>query len=403
MASIHLKFRAASVQGKEGSLYFQVIHNRVVRQINTGLAILPQEWDKARECILLPPAQRGKRYTKLMSVNGETERQTSQLQQIIHQLEHERHTYTADDIITTFQQQHTSQHTFFTYMNSRIATLKANGKTGCARSYQQTIRSLMKYRRYIDFPLEDLSSNLIEGYEAWLQSNRICRNTTSFYIRCIRAVYNKAIEEGLTTNHAPFRHVYTGVDRTIKRAVCISDIRRIKNLDLTSQPSLVFARDIFLLSFYLRGISFIDLAFLRKTDLAGDSITYIRHKTHRPLAIYIEQKMRTILNRYPNTTSRYLLPIILYEDGHEMQQYHNQLNPITRQLKTIGQLASITTPISLYVARHSWASIAQSQNIPLSVISGAMGHDNEITTQIYLNSIQRTEIDKANRKILNGL
>lgn len=403
MTSIKLKYRAAAVQGKEGSLYFQVIHERVVRQISTGFTLQPQEWDPIQECIRLPSFSSASRYFQLLVVRDETAAIQQRLQRLVRQMETEKTAFTADELVAAYQQKQAVQSSFTGYMRRCISMLEANGKKGCARAYRQALNSVMKYRNDMDILFDDFTSVFVEGYEAWLQSHDVCRNTTSFYLRILRAVYHKAVEEGWAMPPVSFRRVYTGVDRTVKRAVSPTGIKRIKNLDLTASPCLAFARDMFLLSFYLRGISFIDLAFLRKTDLANGVITYVRRKTHRSLSIFVEQKIQDLLDRYPNTTSRYLLPLLLCEDGTEMKQYQNQLNRINRLLKTVGQLAGIPTPLSLYVARHSWASMAQMHHIPISIICGALGHDNEMTTQIYLSSIQRTEIDKANRKILREI
>ena len=76
---------------------------------------------------------------------------------------------------------------------------------------------------------------------------------------------------------------------------------------------------------------------------------------------------------------------------------------INKYLKRIAELAKINIPLTMYVARHSWASIAQSNNIPINAISLGMGHDKEETTRIYLASIQTDVIDNANSKILRLL
>ena len=244
---------------------------------------------------------------------------------------------------------------------------------------------------------------MIERYEAWMRMRRLCRNTTSFYMRILRTLYNQAVSEGLAREVNPFRNVYTGIDKTAKRAVTLQEIRRIKELDLSGEKGLEFARDIFLLSFCLRGMSFVDLAYLRKTDLSNGFVTYNRRKTGRQLTIRWERHMQLLLDKYNSPDTRYLLPIIVREDGTEERQYRNRMLLINRRLKKVAALAGVHMPLTLYVARHSWASIANAKNIPISVISGAMGHDSESTTQIYLASIQTNTIDEANQSILKDL
>ena len=202
----------------------------------------------------------------------------------------------------------------------------------------------------------------------------------------------------------PFRHVYTGVDKTVKRAVPLSAIKRMKNLDLSLQPNLEFARDMFLFSFYTRGMSFIDMAHLKKKDLQNGFLSYRRRKTGQQLVIRWEKCMQEIVGKYPeDSLSPYLLPVLKYPFKDTHKHYKNVMSGINRNLKEIARLADISVPLSMYCARHSWASAAKGKNIPISVISEGMGHDSEATTQIYLASLDNSVVDKANAQILKGL
>ncbi len=174
-------------------------------------------------------------------------------------------------------------------------------------------------------------------------------------------------------------------------------------MDLRQTPNLDFARDIFLFSFYMRGMSFVDIAYLKRKNLVNGFVVYNRRKTGQQLVVKWEKQMETIVNKYLDSNNPFLFPIIKKEDGTERKQYLNKMLLINRYLKTIAKLAKISTPLTMYVARHSWASIAQSRNVPVQAISLGMGHDNEETTRIYLASIQTNVIDDANNKILNML
>ena len=129
-----------------------------------------------------------------------------------------------------------------------------------------TLNSFIRFRKGKDVLLEEVDSSLMMKYESYLKSTGICPNTTSYYMRNLRAIYNRAVEKDLTVQRSPFKYVYTGIDKTVKRAIPLEEIRRLKELDLTKSPSLAYARDIFMFSFYTRGMSFIDMAFLRKKD-----------------------------------------------------------------------------------------------------------------------------------------
>ena len=145
-------------------------------------------------------------------------------------------------------------------------------------------------------------------YEAYLQKRGLTKNSTSFYMRILRTVYNRAVEKDLITNRNPFKHVYTGIDKTVKRAIPLGAIKRIKNLDLSMRPSLDFARDMFMFSFYTRGMSFIDMAYLKKRDLSNGILSYLRRKTRQQLFIRWEKCMQEIVEKYDtNYCSPYLL------------------------------------------------------------------------------------------------
>lgn len=172
----------------------------------------------------------------------------------------------------------------------------------------------------------------------------------------------------------------------------------------SSTPSLEFARDMFLFSFYTRSMSFVDMAYLQKSDLCNGTLSYIRRKTGQPIIIKWEKCMQNIVEKYDIPESHYLLPIIKPKSEiKERLQYIYMSHNINRNLKTIGRQLQLPTPLTMYVARHAWASIAKSKKIPLYVISESMGHDSETTTRIYLKSLDTTSIDRANSIIQKSI
>lgn len=202
----------------------------------------------------------------------------------------------------------------------------------------------------------------------------------------------------------PFKRVSTVIEKAPKRAISLRNIKRLKALDCSSNPSRRFARDMFLFSCYTRGMSFVDIAYLQKKNLKGDVLFYRRKKTNQQLMIHWEGCMQEILKSYgADTSSPYLFSIIKEPSNNPRKQYQNALFLINRHLKDIGKGLGLHQPLTMYCAHHSRASIARDEGIPLSVISEGMGHDSEKTTQIYLASLKTEVIDKANRKILKLL
>ena len=397
MTSIKVKFRPSTVEGKEGGIYFQIIHNRVVRQLNTDYKIFATEWDAEAESVRI----NGKRSKILLGVRERLEWDIARLEKVIHQLEMERRRYTADDVLTVFHKM-SKEASLFTFMHGVIAQLKQLGKIRTSETYTATLKSFMAFRKDQDVPLEGISSDLMLLYEAYLKARGVRMNTISFYMRILRAVYNRAVEKGLTEQQNPFRHVYTGVDKTVKRAIPIKAIKALKELDLSMKPSLDFARDMFMFSFYTRGMSFVDMAYLKNSDLQNGILTYRRRKTRQELTIKWEKCMAEIIAKYPDNQTDYMLPIIK-EKENERKQYDNALHIVNYRLKDLSKMLKLQRPLTMYVARHSWASAAKAKNVPLSVISEGMGHDSEATTQIYLASLETSVVDKANKMILGLL
>ncbi len=398
MASVKVKFRPSTVNGKEGTIYYQVIHKRVIRQIKTDYRILADEWNEKNDAVIIAFDSRNSVICSIKErINGDVKR----LNTIISRLHGIGKEFTTNDIVVEFHES-VNEQSFFQFMEGVIVQLKRLNRERTAETYTATLNSFMRFRKDKDVLLDEISSDLMMEYEAYLKAHGVTMNTVSFYMRILRAVYNRAVEKGLTEQRNPFRHVYTGIDKTVKRAIPLNAVRRIKELDLSLKPSLDFARDMFLFSFYTRGMSFIDMAYLRKKDLQNGILSYRRRKTGQQLFIRWEKCMQEIIDKYPKTGTDYILPIIK-TSGNERQQYRNALRIVNNKLKDISVMVGLQTNLTMYVSRHSWASIAKSKNVPISVISEGMGHDSEATTQIYLASLDSSLIDKANGMILKNL
>ena len=295
------------------------------------------------------------------------------------------------------------QKTLFHYMEERIAQLKEHGQYRTAETYQTTLNSFRRFRKNKDLPFEELNPKLLSDYEHYLKKRKLARNTISFYLKRLRAIHHKAVEEEGIEDHHPFRLTHTTSEKTVKRAVPLTIIRKLKAMYLPDR-SQRFARDMFLFSFYTRGMSFIDIAYLKKTNLKNGTLSYRRKKTGQALSMHWENCMREIAGHYAaKASSPYLLSIINPKEKDDRRQYYNASTLINRKLKKLGRRLGLPSPLTMYVARHSWASIAREEGIPMSVISEGMGHESEKTTRIYLAALETQVIDRANQKILKKL
>lgn len=400
MASIKVKFRPSTVADHEGTIYYQIIHERKVRQLLTDYKVFSSEWDENRS--MVTTTQKSERKSFILSIRERIRWDIERLTKIDRKLDANGLIYTADDVIDEFNR-YAHEYSLFNFMESLIARLKQNGKIRTSETYRSTLNSFKKFRQDEDIMLDCITSEIMEAYEAWHKKRGVTPNTISFYTRVLRAVYHRAVEDDIIENRNPFRKVYTGVDKTVKRALPLAVIKKIKALDLSLTPALDYARDMFLMSFYLRGMSFIDMAFLKKTDLKNGYVTYRRRKTGQQLIIEWTKEMQMILDKYLENKSDYLLPVIRNHGINERCTYRNTAYNINHNLKRIAEMVSVNIPLTLYVARHSWASAAKAKGIPLSVISEGMGHDSEATTQIYLASLDTSVVDKANSLILKSL
>ena len=401
MATVKVKFRTSSVDRKEGTLYYQVIHNRVVRQISIGYKIYPMEWDVVEGRILFQAACDKGRFCYLQSLDARLKSDVARLNDILSRLAYAGSPFTSDDVVALFLTSF-GKDGFFSFCKRLIAQMRQVGKQRTAETYTTSLNSFIRFRSiHGDVPLDEMDANLMMEYESYLKSNGICPNSSSFYMRNLRAMYNRAVEQELTMQRNPFKHVYTGIDKTVKRAVSVKVIRQIRDLDL--MPSMDYARDMFMFSFYTRGMSFVDMAYLKKKDLQNGVLTYRRQKTHQRLFIKWEKPMQEIVDKYDTSGSPYLLPIIRKAGKDDWRQYKNAAHLVNSKLKKIGVQLGLNVPLTTYVARHGWASIAKSKNIPISTISEAMGHDSENTTRIYLASLDTSVVDKANSIILKSI
>lgn len=400
MASIKVKFRPSTVTDREGTIYYQVIHERKVRQLLTSYHVFPSEWDEKRS--MVTTSQKSERKSFIQSIRERIRWDVERLVKIDRKLDSNGLAYTADDVIDEFNR-YSHEYTLFNFMEGIIAKLKHNGKIRTAETYKATLNSFKKFRQDEDIMLDCLNSEVMEAYEAWHHNRGVTPNTISFYTRILRAVYNRAVENEVIENRSPFRHVYTGIDKTVKRALPLEVIKKIKGMDMSLNAALDFARDMFMMSFYLRGMSFIDMAYLKMSDLKSGYITYRRRKTGQQLTIEWTNDMQLVLDKYPENESDYLLPIIKTVGINERCTYRNVGYNINRGLKQISQMLNLNFRLTMYVARHSWASAAKAKGVPLSVISEGMGHDSEATTQIYLASLDTSAVDRANAMILKSL
>lgn len=400
MATIRVRYRLPRVAETEGSIFYELRHAGKVRQLASEYRASVGDWSEIRSKLAVISGKMGNE--ELNTIRDGIICDVQRIANIDGSLRALGIVYDVNDVIEGFKR-YKLEFSLFSFMERCIEILHSKGQLRTAETYRSTLNSFKKFRLNKDIMLDCISAYTMKEYETWLGHRGIVPNTTSFYMRILRAVYNRAIQQGVIEDRKPFKFVYTGVAKTAKRALPLEVIRNLKRMDLSDKPRLEFARDMFLLSFYLRGISFVDMASLMKKDLRNGHVCYHRRKTGQCIVIEWTKEMQNILDHYPSNDSEYLLPILTDTKSNTRGAYRNMRYNINHNLKKLGLLLGITSPLTLYVARHTWASIAKAKGLPLSVISEGLGHERESTTQIYLANLDTESVDIANKFIIRLL
>lgn len=403
MATIKLKFRASSVPEADGTLYYQVIHKRNVKCISTDYHVYADEWDEETETLVIPC--KGERRAELLLMKSAIAWEMRQRREAITNLEIANRDFSMDELCETFRQLPTCK-TVFTTLQEQVTRQGRMQRHGTAMTYNNAYQRFKEFRADADLTFDQLTPGMIEEYEAWLTNRGLMQNTIRFYLRTLHTLLYKATDEGLLSDdNKLFSRVRLAYVPTNKRAISAEDIRTIQQLELPPDSSFALARDLFMFSFYTRGMSFVDIAYLKKKDLKNGLLSYCRKKTNQQITIAWEQELQEIVDRYSAQTESipYLLPIIKNTKETEYVQYKRVQVNVNRALKRIGTMAGLKLPITMYVARHSWASIARDMDISISVISEGMGHQSCKTTQIYLDTLDTSKINEANRKIIGEI
>lgn len=298
-----------------------------------------------------------------------------------------------------------------TFMKEVADGLQRKGKYGTAHVYRSSLNAIVAFAGNKDLTFRKINAEWLTHFETFLRERDCSWNTVSTYLRTLRAVYNRAIEKKKAP-YVPhlFRHVYTGTTAEHKRAIDGGTMAMVVNEQISTHKlpsSLERTRGMFVLMFLLRGLPFVDLAYLRKNDLNGNVITYRRRKTGRPLAVTLTPEAMELLNRYMDRdpASPYLFPLLHSAEGTQeaYREYQSALRSFNYQLMILGKILGLNEKLSSYTARHTWATLAYHCEVHPGIISEAMGHSSITVTETYLKPFRNKKIDEANLKVIASL
>lgn len=379
-------------------LVIQVIRDRKKREIYTPYRLKMTEFNPESETAVIVSRTKN-RMVKIHEINEFLAHIKEEFRRIEESLSSHGE-YSAEDVVHSFKTRNDLGQ-FFVYASSQIDELENWGKHGTAANYRSAVNAFERFIGQDELSFEDITKKTVETFiEFQLQSGNSL-NTVNFYVKQLRAIYNKADDDGLIhAAYNPFHRVKLKSQKTAKRAISSKEISQITALDLEGKHKhLELVRDLFLFSLYTRGMSFVDMCYLKQDNLQGYMLTYYRRKTGQFLQIKIEPALRALLRKYSDANSSYLLPMLRNDDSYKGYRYiQRRLN---KRIRQIGDLLGFDFPLTFYVARHTWATLAHEKGFPVSVISEGMGHTSEKTTQIYLANLNHQVIDRANRAVMN--
>lgn len=277
-------------------------------------------------------------------------------------------------------------------------------RLGNARSYRCAVSVLRKFNKGQDLSFREVNYSLLTQFEQNHLKKGYALNGLAAYLRTIRAIYNEGIRRKMVDKELyPFDTYSIRTTKTRKRAISMESIRAIQTLEIDVKSHLYNARNFFMASFYMRGISYTDLAHLKVSDIVDGRIFYDRQKTDKPYDIKITPELQKILDLYlpGKAKSDFIFPIIthkeLKEQYDEIQAKRKRFNA---NLRRIAKLCGISANLTSYVSRHSFATRAKNLGVPIAAISDMLGHSDTKTTEVYLSSLSSDAMDNYHKKII---
>lgn len=298
--------------------------------------------------------------------------------------------------------------TFFPYADTLVKRRRKAGCHSTADLYRASSNWFRLFWGNKQLSFDDITPVLVDRLHEWLQAQgHLKTNSVNSYMSSLRAIYHTAVREGLVpaSRLSPFAHLNLRQEATPKRALRMETIEEIARLDVSDDPDLQKAKDFGLFSFMACGMPFVDLSHLTHENIVDGDLVYNRRKTNTLVRVHITEGMQRLLDKYASPDSRYLFPV-LPETGDDEQLYEAYKRAMHRyngSLTEIGEQLSIPIHLTSYVFRHTWATEALRNDIPVAVISQALGHTSERTTRHYLAALDQSKLDAANKMITKGL
>ena len=394
-----LCYKSKTLKNGEHPLMVCVCKDRKRKYISIGMSVNPRFWDFEKN----KPKRNCPNKEQLNKLIAEIEQKYAEQVMEFSTMQRD---YTATTLVETVDNSSKCKTVNDLFLH-HIKQLMNENRLGYALSVRQVYTSLIKYKGNLDFFFTEIDITWLKGYESWLRKQDLSENTIGIRFRTLRMIYNLAISEGLVKSDSyPFKKYKVSKLHkvTAKRAITKKEIKKIMSYDTSSACfSKKLAVDIFSFSYLMGGINFTDIAMLTQENIEDGKLIYIRQKTKKTIVLPLLPQANEIIDKYKDSKRKYLFPILDNKKRTPMQTKDRITDVIAStnyHLKTIGESLGIALKITTYVARHSYATVLKRAGVSTSVICESLGHSSERITQIYLDSFDNEQMNKAMKNLL---
>ena len=384
-------------------LKIRVTVDRRCKEIPLNIYLQKNDWDKKNNRVEL-------KHPNVKLITQKITNTLNDLQEAVLKFETSNTIFTPDDIVQAISKKQTAiTITFFSYADQQVETMIKSGRIGNAIAYKNAIAKLLSFTNKKELRFESIDYKLLESFTSSMLSEEIKVNTVAIYMREIRAIYNKAIKEGIVEyKYYPFNKYRIKVSKTISRALTVDEMRKIVQLHLEPNTPAWHSRNYFLLSFCLIGINFTDLFKLTPDSLQNNRIIFSRSKTKKIYSILLQPMAQEILGHYfkPENNPDFLLPVLCKGDSPIVvkKKALQAIKTTNEYLYKIAEGCKIKQNITTYYARYSFANICKSLGYSKDLIAEALGHSyGNSVTGIYLDNYGNEIIDAANAKVIEAV
>jgi site-specific recombinase XerD len=391
-------YRSKTLTNGEHPLMIRLCKDKKLKYVSLGISVLLQHWDFKKNT---PKRNCPNKELIQKIINENINKYSEQLLT----LKASNKDFIINNLIENLNSVSVKKYTVLELLDIHINQLIQEDRLKYASTFKELKRSLLDFNKHLNIYFSEIDVKWLKEYEMWLRKKNMGDNSIGIRFRTFRVLYNIAIDKGIVkSEHYPFKTYKVSKlhKETIKRAIPKESIKAIINYK-TEDKSTQLSVDIFSFSYFCGGINFKDIAYLTKENLIDNKLVYFRRKTKKLIKVPIKDVAMDIIKKYENPNSIYLFPIFTEYHKTEIQRenrLHKILSTTNIRLRKIGKELNLPITLTTYVARHSFATVLKKAGISTSIISETLGHSSEKITQIYLDSFDNEQIDKAMDNLL---